>query len=157
MGTREGLLAFFISRRMGDFVEKHDLGLVLPGDAPLKFRKGLVLIPDVCFIPWERIPNEVFPTDPIAQLTPELAVEVLSPSNTKREIERKLIFYFAGDCKLAWIIDPKTKTAKVHTSAKRFKDLDETGVLDGGKVLPGFTLSLAELFASTRRRKKKPQ
>jgi hypothetical protein len=45
----------------------------------------------------------------------------------------------------------------VHTTAKRFKELDETGILDGEKVLPGFKLSLIELFAATKRSKKNPQ
>ena len=57
--------------------------------------------------------------------------------------------------KLFWVIDPRAKTAKVYTSAKRFKELDAAGTLDGGKVLPGFKLPLADLFAATRRRKKK--
>jgi hypothetical protein len=45
----------------------------------------------------------------------------------------------------------------VYTSAKKFKELNEKGLLDGGKVLPGFKLPLADLFASTKRRKKKPR
>ena len=45
----------------------------------------------------------------------------------------------------------------MYTSAKRGKELDETGTLDGGRVLPGFKLPLADLFAATRRRKKKPR
>jgi Uma2 family endonuclease len=97
------------------------------------------------------------PDDPIASLAPELAAEIITPNNTKREIDQKLVDYFAVGCKLAWIIDPETKTAKVYTSAKRFKELDETGTLDGGKVLPGFKLSLADLFAAPKRRKKKPR
>jgi len=84
-------------------------------------------------------------------------VEVLSPTNTRAEIDRKLGELFGVGCKLAWVIDPKTRTAKVYTSAKRFKELDKGGTLDGGRVLPGFKLPLADLFAAARRRKKKPR
>jgi Uma2 family endonuclease len=89
-------------------------------------------------------------------VTPALAVEVLSESNTQNEIDRKLKDLFSTGCLLAWIIDPSSKSAKVYTSAKRFQELDETGVLDGGKLLPGFQLPLAKLFHSTKRRRKKP-
>jgi Uma2 family endonuclease len=87
-------------------------------------------------------------------IAPALAVEVLSPTNTKAEIDRKLRELFVAGIKLAWVINPDTRRAKIYTSAKRFKEIDETGTLEGGKVLPGFTLPLAKLFAATRQRKK---
>jgi Uma2 family endonuclease len=88
-------------------------------------------------------------------VAPGLAIEVLSPTNTKAEIARKLRELFTAGCKLAWVIDPESRTAKVHTSAARFKELGPDGILDGGRVLPGFKLALADLFAATKRRKKK--
>jgi len=88
------------------------------------------------------------------QVAPGLIVEVLSPDHTKAEIDRKLNELFSAGCQLAWVIDPRAKTAKIYTSPKRFKELDESGTLDGGKVLPGFRLPLADLFAAGRRRKK---
>jgi Uma2 family endonuclease len=88
-------------------------------------------------------------------VAPGLVVEVLSPTNTKAEIDRKLRELFAAGCKLAWVIDPESRSAKVYSSATRFKELSADGVLDGGKILPGFKLPLADLFAATKRRKKK--
>jgi Uma2 family endonuclease len=70
-------------------------------------------------------------------------------------MDRTLREFFEAGSQLAWIIDPRTQTAKVYSSAKRFKPLDARGILDGGKVLPGFKLPLAELFAATKRRRKK--
>jgi Uma2 family endonuclease len=157
MSTNEGFLSGLLLHFIWVYLEKNDLGLAFPGDAHLRLRPGRVRIPDVSFIPWNRIPNEELPDDPIASLAPELAVEVITPNNTGREMELKLADFFAAGCKLAWIIDPQKKTAKVYTSEKRFKELDATGTLDGGKVLPGFELSLAELFAATKRRKKRPR
>ena len=158
MSTTEGYLAGHILRRMGAFAEdEHDLGLVFPGDTLLKLRPGLVRAPDACFIPWDRIPDESLPKDAIASLVPELTVEVITPNNTSEEIHQKLTDYFSTGCKLSWVIDPDAKSAKVYTSSKRFKELNESGTLDGGKVLPGFKLPLAELFAATKRRKKKPR
>jgi Uma2 family endonuclease len=158
MSTTEGYLAGRLLRRLGAFAEdENDLGMVFPGDALLRLRPGLVRAPDVCFIPWDRIPDESLPKDAIASLVPELAVEVITPNNTPREIDQKLVDYFATGCKLAWVIDPNAEVAKVYTSPKRFKELDARGTLDGGKVLPGFKLPLADLFAATKRRKKKPR
>jgi Uma2 family endonuclease len=109
----------------------------------------------VTFIPWESFPDGEFPDEAYWTVAPGLVVEVLSPTNTAKEIDRKLRELFAAGCKLAWVIDPPTRTAKVYTSAKRFKELDEAGTLDGGKVLPGFALPLAELFARPAKPKRK--
>ncbi len=110
------------------------------------------------FIPWSAFPNGEIPEDEgYWSVAPGLVVEVLSPTNTTDEIDRKLSELFTAGCKLAWVIDPPTKSAKVYTSPKKFKELDETGALDGGKVLPGFTLPPADLFATAKRRKKKPR
>ncbi|HLQ45552.1 MAG TPA: Uma2 family endonuclease [Planctomycetaceae bacterium] len=153
MGAKESLLATHISYRMLKQLESDDLGVVLGADGMMRLRPRLVRIPDVSFISWDQIPGGEFPSKPIPDLYPDLAVEVLSDSNTPREIERKLAEYFAAGCRLAWIVDPKTKTADVYTAPDECQHLRPTQSLDGGDVLPGFKLSLKELFASTRRRR----
>ena len=127
------------------------------GNLPFRLRSDLIRVPSFSFTPWERLPNEELPDEEIASFTPALVVEVPNATNTTAELERKVKEYLAAGCKLAWVIDPLTKTAKVYTSAKKFKELDETGALDGGKVLPGFKLKLSDLFASIKPRKKKPR
>ena len=155
VGARESLLGIFIGRQIGNFIEADDLGVILGADGLFWVDEDQLRAPDVTFFPWSAFPDEEIPDDTWWSVAPGLCVEVLSPSNTEREIERKLRELFGAGCQLAWIVDPETKTAKVHTSAKRFKLLDIRGILDGGKVLPGFKLPLAELFAATKRRKKK--
>ena len=119
----------------------------------LRLEPGLVRIPDVSFVPWENIPGERIDMEqPIASLVPALAVEVLSPSNTKAEIDRKLKEYFFAGTRLVWVIDPRKQAARVYTSPENFKRVGSTGTLDGGSVLSGFRLPLAELFARSRRR-----
>jgi Uma2 family endonuclease len=154
MGSREGMLGGYIAHLFWLHVKTDDLGVVLGGDGEIRLKAGLVRKPDATFIPWASFPNEELPDEVFWSVAPGLIVEVLSPGNTKAEIDRKLVEFFAGKCKLAWVIDPKAKTAKVYTSATKTKQLDETGVLDGGKVLPGFKLPLADLFAVGKRRKK---
>ena len=80
---------------------------------------GLVRIPDVTFVSWKRLPGHKLPAEPIPDLIPNLAVEVLSVSNTKAEIDRKIGEYFRVGVQLVWMIDPPTRTAEVYTTAGR--------------------------------------
>lgn len=157
MGSPEAFLGGRLFRIIGDYADEYELGVVLPGDGPVRLKPGNVRYPDVSFIPWSALPGGELPKDKIWDVTPTLAVEVLSESNTTEEMNRKLDDLFSAGCKLVWFIDPPTKTAKVYTSAKKFTELDATDTLDGGKVLPGFKLSLAKLFAVTKAPKKKPR
>lgn len=157
VGTREGILAHFIGRRVGDYAEENDLGLTAGADSPFRLRLGLVRIPDLSFISWSRIPGGEFPDDAIADVIPDLAVEVLSESNTPAEIELKLDHYFEAGVRLAWVIDPKKQKARIYTSRSRIQEIDPDGELIGGRVLPGFRLPLRDVFAATRRRKRKPR
>lgn len=148
MGTTESFLGGNVFALIWQYVRAGKLGVVLPGDGFIRLRGGEVRAPDITFIPKDRLPGGKLPEGgAFWAVAPGLVVEVLSPANTKAEIDRKVAEFFAAGCKLAWVIDPPTRTAKVYTSAKRAKTLDETGVLDGGRVLPGFTLPLADVFA----------
>jgi Uma2 family endonuclease len=82
----------------------------------------------------------------VVPFAPDLAVEILSESNTPREMERKLQEYFAAGTRLVWYVDPEKRTARVYTSERDFADLSENDDLDGRDVLPGFTIRLGTLF-----------
>ncbi len=155
MSTKEGLLASVISHFLWDYLEENDLGVVLGADGAVRLRFRLVRIPDVSFLPWERLPGGELPDEAVASVAPALAVEVLSEGNTPAEMGRKLKDYFEAGVKLAWVIDPKTETATAYTSPGRARPVAKDGVLDGGKVLPGFSLPLKDVFARLRRRKRK--
>jgi Uma2 family endonuclease len=154
MGSYESLLAGVLIQLLRNFLDEHDGGIVLAPDGTLRLGPGLVRLPDVTFIPWERLPNEEFPDEPIPDLAPDLAVEVISKGNTKSEIERKLQEYFAAGTRLAWVLDPKRRTVQVHTSPNEFRLLRESDTLDGGEVLPGFQLPIREWFERARRRRR---
>jgi Uma2 family endonuclease len=151
MGTLESFLAGDINRWLGYFVEEHDLGVLTVPDGTLRLMPGLVRMPDVAFISWKQLPNRKYPNEPIASLIPELAVEVLSESNTRGEMERKLREYFFTGTQLVWIVDPVQRIVDVHTAPDRFTRLKESDVLDGGDLLPGFQLPLERLFARVER------
>lgn len=114
----------------------------------VRLLKGLVRIPDVAYFSWDKLPGRVLPTKPIPDLTPDLAVEVLSEGNTALEMERKLREYFLAGVRLVWLIDPHKRQAKVFTSPDGpGTTLDQTQAVGGGEMLPGFSLPLADLFA----------
>jgi Uma2 family endonuclease len=158
MGNAQSLLGMYVGGLILAHVQAADLGVVLGEAGFFRLGEGQLRAPDASFIPWSSFPGGDPPEEEAYwSVAPALAVEVLSPTNTTAEIARKLGELFAAGCKLAWVIDPPTRSAKVYTSAKKFKELDVSGVLDGGKVLPGFKLPLADLFAAAKRRKKKPR
>jgi Uma2 family endonuclease len=77
---------------------------------------------------------------------PDIAAEILSPSNSKRDMKRKLAQFFATGCKLAWIVDPKARTIEVwESSAGPSRTLHESDSLET-PLLPGFALPVAKLF-----------
>jgi Uma2 family endonuclease len=152
MGFRESVLAVELARLLGNFVKSGDLGLVAGPDAFMRIAAGTVRLPDVSFVAWDHVPGGRIPTEPVAKLAPDLAVEVLSTSNTRAEMARKRAEYFAAGTGLVWIVDPNARTVEVYTGLDRSTVVDQTGTLDGGDVLPGFRLQLRELFADLDRK-----
>ncbi len=137
------VLGYFIQR----YLESNNIGMLLGTDGTLEILSDLVRAADVSFIRWEQFPGGKLPKEPIPELVPDLAAEVLSKSNTPAEMKRKRREYFEAGVTLVWIIDPKTRTANVYAAPEEPTFIDCDGVLSGGDVLPGFTLALAELFA----------
>lgn len=155
MGYTESVLAMFIGRVIGNWVEEHDLGCVTGEAGTMRLMPKLVRIPEVAFVSWQQLPKREYPSKPIPDLYPDLAVEVLSEGNTRAEIQRKLKEYFLAGSRLVWVVDPDEFIVRVHTSPDDPITLGEKDTLDGGEVLPGFRLSLKELFARVPRPKKK--
>lgn len=155
MGFNEGRIAILIAAALHNFIERDDLGVVTGADGMIRFPENLVRLPDVAFARWERFPHEEIPDEPAPEIVPDLAVEVLSKGNTPGEMSRKLREYFQAGVSLVWFVDPKARTVAVFTSVTRSKTIPASGTLEGGKVLPGFALPIANLFAKAKRSSKK--
>lgn len=153
MGYIESWLAMVLGQLLVEFVRKHDMGIVTGEAGTLRLAPGLVRVPDVAFISWERFPNRELIDEPIPDLAPDLAVEVLSKSNTAAEMDRKLYDYFDAGVRLVWYADPDTRTVSVYTSPTDARLLSESDTLDGGTVLPGFRLLISDWFAAAGKRK----
>ena len=151
MGFYESRLACVLIQLLSNFADEHDLGIIVGPDGMMRLAVGLVRIPDVSFVSWHQLSNRRIPRQPIPDLAPDLAVEVLSPGNTEAEMARKLREYFSAGVRLVWLLDPETRTMRVYTSPGDFSTMSEDESLDGGEVLPGFTLPLRDLFERAAR------
>jgi Uma2 family endonuclease len=153
VGYYESLLAVVLIRLLGNFLDVHDLGIVLGADATLRLAPGLVRLPGVSFIAWARFPNRELPAEPIPDLAPDLVVEVLSTRNTAAEMARKLREYCTAGVRLIWYVYPEQRTVHVYTSPQEVRILHATDILDGGTVLPGFHVTIRDWFARAGRRR----
>ena len=152
MGFRESLLAGALIEALRSFARRRNLGLVTAPDGMMRLAAGLVRVPDVAFISWDRLPERRVPAMPIPDLVPDLAVELLSAGNTPGEMARKRREYFAAGVRLVWLVDPEARTIAVYTGPRNPTLLRHGDTLSGGAVLPGFSLSLKDLFDELDRR-----
>ena len=152
VGYLESFVAGILIMHLNQFVLPRRLGSVTGEAGMMRMVGGRVRLPDVAFVSIDRLPGRQIPREPVPDLGPDLAVEVLSESNTKAEIDQKLREYFQSGTRLAWIIDPPTRTVAVYRGpGEPARVLAESETLDGGDVLPGFTLAVSELFANVPR------
>jgi Uma2 family endonuclease len=122
---------------------------------------NLVRLPDVFFIRWDSVEDTDEIENPVGaflETAPDLVVGVLSPGNTRKEMETKLKEYARAKVELVWYVDPERNEVDVYPkgSAKRKKTLGLDDTLDGGEVLPGFILPVAKIFKK-RAPAKKPE
>lgn len=122
--------------RLGEVVTA-ETGFVLFVDPPT------VRAPDVAFVTEERLPAD---PEKFARLAPDLAVEIVSPSNTVPDILAKVKDYLEAGTRLVWIVEPRSRSVTVYRSHDDIRLLTEADEIDGGAVLPGFRLPVAELF-----------
>lgn len=104
-----------------------------------------VRIPDVAYVSDERVPTGRY-AERWWRIGPDLAVEVTSPSNTWTEIQERIRDYFAGGTRIAWVVDPATRTVTVYRPAQAAARLQEKDELSGEDVLPDLRIRLADLF-----------
>lgn len=146
VGYYESRLAFVLGYFLEDYLERNDLGFAFGADGLVRVDVGQVRLPDISFYFWDRFPNRLLPPGSILGMVPDLAVEILSPTNTKKEMARKRREYFIGGARQVWEVDPKKRTVRVYTAPDESLLLREDDTLDGGTLLPGFSVSIRRWF-----------
>ena len=144
---KHGVIEINIVLILGQHVRRRRLGQLTPGDAKhlLARDPDTLRQPDVAFIRTERLPPpdewEVY-----GQVVPDLAVEILSPSNTAAEMRDKVAEYLRVGVRLVWVVDPGTETVTIHTPEAAPVILSAGDAITGGDVLPDFRCPVAAFF-----------
>lgn len=145
---RHGEVAATIARHLGNYVVPRRLARVATNDPNHVLQRGpdTVLAPDVSVVLSSRVPPEGMPLRPTA-IVPDIAVEVRSPSDTRRYIEEKRRRWLAAGVQIVWNVDIRAETIAAHypDGTSRLFTIDDT--LDAEPVLPGFAVPVRELFA----------
>lgn len=146
-GFQHGYLALRLGSALMAFALKHNLGVVVDSSTGFRMKSGDCLSPDVSFVGRERLRGQKQIPTKFFQGAPDLVVEVISPGESRRQLKRKLAQYFAAGTRVAWVVNPEDRTVSVCHSPEPSNVLRESGQLDGGPLLPGFTFPIRELFA----------
>ena len=140
------MIASRISGELSVYLREHPIGHAFSADAGfILFQDRATLrSPDFAFVSHTRLSKMPETSVPIV---PDLAVEVLSPSDRWADILARSAMYLQGGVRLVWVIDPANRTATIFWQEALPATLKEDGLLDGEVILPGFSLPLARLFA----------
>lgn len=147
-GLGHGNLALRIGSHVLAFVEPRRLGVVAV-ESGFVMRRGPDTVhgPDVSFVRRERVPAEESPEfERFVEGHPDLAVEIYSPTDRPGRLGRKVTGYLTRGTGLVWVVYPRRQLVVVHTPDGATRMVRAPESLDGGNVLPGFTLAVAELF-----------
>jgi Uma2 family endonuclease len=150
MGFIESWLASRIVTLLNNYLASHAIGIATGADGMMQIMPDQIRIPDAAFVSWANLENSGFPEEAAPLMAPDLAVEVISPGNTQREMERKLEEYFEAGVRLVWYVEPREKKVTVYTRPDAAVVLGEADQLTGGEVLPGLVIELKELFAAPK-------
>ena len=145
-GAEHGNVAMNLGAVLREFVKTRGLGKVFAAETGFKLAPRRVRAPDVAFVRAERLaaglPRRFFDGPP------DLAVEVVSPSDTWPEVEAKVEDWLARGARSCWVVDPKTRLVMIHHPGGRVTRLDDKAVIKDEDVLPGFSVSVNEVFES---------
>jgi Uma2 family endonuclease len=148
MGAFESWVATILAEFLSSYARANRLGRVA-GEMLFRIDQAADLQrrPDLAFVSYDRWPrNRPVPRTPAWDVVPDLAVEVVSPSNGANEVLTKVLDYFRTGVRLVWVVYPLLEQVHVYESATTIRVLQRGDTLDGGAVLPGFQTSLATWF-----------
>jgi Uma2 family endonuclease len=147
-GWKHGRIAGNIASDLGPYVRRHGVGAMATAEASFRLSADpdTVRAPDVSFVRQARL-DAIGDTESFWPGAPDLAVEVISPSDRYSDVREKVDEYLAAGTEMVVVVDPRNREVTVfHASGERI-ELTEDGVLDGGDVVPGWRLPVRDIFA----------
>jgi len=148
MGAFETVLASWLCSLLNNFAMGKKLGVAVSEVLfILNAQRNLRRRPDAAFVSYTRWPTPVMARESAWNVVPDLAGEMVSPSNLAEEIDSKITDYFQSGVRLVWVFYPDSGRVYVYQSPTQVSILERTDTLDGGEGLPGFQLPMAQLYA----------
>jgi Uma2 family endonuclease len=146
-GFRHGRIAIKLSTNLDQHVTNHNLGVVCAAETGFKLAStpDVVRAPDVAFIRQERV-EEVGNVEGYWPGAPDLAVEVVSPSDTYTEVQEKVFDWLEAGTRMVIVVMPRRRVVAVYRSLTEIVMLTENDALDGGDIVPGWTMPVRDLF-----------
>ena len=148
-GARHGSLTSRLHRRLADYVEDRQLGVICAAETGFQLEQNpdTVRAPDISFVSKARVPSTGIP-EGYWPFAPDLAVEVVSPGDRYDEVLAKVMAFLAAGTQIVWVVDPKTRTVSVHRSGQQVQLLCEGDALSAEPLLPDFSCDVSDLFVS---------
>jgi Uma2 family endonuclease len=148
MGERHGQIGFDLGFELGLLVKPRGLGQLYTSDTEfvLSHEPLVIVKPDIAFVRAERRTDDVRGEGRI-QIAPDLAVEIVSPTNRERDVRAKIDWYRRAGVPLLWILRPRPRTVTVYATGQEPRTVGDDGELVGDDVLPGFRIGVAKIFA----------
>jgi Uma2 family endonuclease len=145
-GAEHGVVALRVALYLAEFVERHDLGVVFAAETGFKIdtNPDLVRAPDTSFVRKARLPVPL--PKGFFDGVPDLAVEVVSPDDSKREVAEKVNMWLAHGAAVVWVADPKPMTVVIHRVGQTPQSLGINNEIRDEPLLPGFALPLSKVF-----------
>jgi Uma2 family endonuclease len=147
-GHVHGRIAARIAGRLFAFVEANRLGVTYAAETGFMLRRApdTVRAPDAAFVSSARLATILAPSQGYLQGAPDLAVEVMSPSDRSAKVSEKIEEWLAAGCRAVVVLDPATRSAAIHRSGGGLERLDPGAALTLPDVLPGWSVSLGDIF-----------
>ena len=146
-GQRHGKIVVNLVMELGVFVKAGRLGTLVASDSGVWLERDpdTVREPDIAFTSVDRLPlGEDLPG--YAEVAPDLVVEIVSPSDSRREVYDKAQMWLHHGVRLVWVVHPDTRTVHAHHQSGAFATLGEHDSLNGMDVLPGFSCPVSAVF-----------
>jgi len=146
-GWEHGVVVVNVTLLLGQYVKTNNLGLCVGAETGFKIASDpdTVRAPDLAFVRRERIPEGGVPKK-FWQGAPDLAVEVVSPGDTRAEVEEKVGDWLDAGARAVWVVNPRRRRVSVYRPGTDVVRLSEGDELDGGEVVPGFRCKVSEIF-----------
>ncbi|MBW4526085.1 MAG: Uma2 family endonuclease [Phormidium tanganyikae FI6-MK23] len=145
-GMEHSYISALVGCSIGRYSFNRKLGVVCDSSTAFKMSSGNQRSPDVSFVAKDRLKGLKQLPKGFFDGAPDLAVEVISPSNTFEEIHQKSVEYFESGSRLVWVINPDEESIVIYRGTTPDRLLKRTDFLEGEEVVDGFRLAIAELF-----------